>query len=62
MYKITYLLTGNTFELPDDTARELKSKFPNEYKILEKNGKKFNDRVKKSDKEKTVYERVVVKE
>ena len=46
MYKITYLQTGHVFELPDETAKELKEKYPSEYKIVEKNGKKFNDRIK----------------
>ena len=50
MYKIKYLLTGHTFLLPDNEAQELKDKFPNDYKILEKNGKKFRD-VKKKIKE-----------
>ena len=44
MYKIKYLTTGHEFLLPDETAQELKDKFPNEYKILEKNGKKFRDK------------------
>ncbi len=44
MYKIKYLVTGHEFILPDETAQELKDKFPNDYKILEKNGKKFKDK------------------
>jgi len=44
MYKIKYLVTGHEFLLPDETAQELKDKFPNDYKIIEKNGKKFNDK------------------
>lgn len=44
MYKIKYLITGHVFLLPDETAQELKDKFPNDYKILEKNGKKFTDK------------------
>ena len=47
MYKIEFIPTGHTFELPDITAEELKEKFPEDYKILEKNGKKYRDRVKK---------------
>lgn len=47
MYKIEFIPTGHIFELPDITAEELKEKFPEDYKILEKNGKKFRDRVKK---------------
>lgn len=50
MYKITYIPTGHTFELPDITAQELKSKSPEDYKILEKNGKKYRDRVSKKVK------------
>ena len=38
MYKIEFIPTGHTFELPDITAEELKEKFPEDYKILEKNG------------------------
>lgn len=44
MYKIKYLITGHVFLLPDETAQELKDKFPNDYKILEKNGKVFKDK------------------
>lgn len=44
MYKIKYLITGHEFLLPDETAQELKDKFPNDYKILEKNGKSFKDK------------------
>ena len=44
MYKIKYLITGHEFLLPDKEAQELKDKFPNDYKILEKNGKKFKDK------------------
>ena len=50
MYKITYIPTGHTFELPDITAQELKSKSPEDYKILEKNGKKYRDRISKKVK------------
>jgi len=44
MYKIKYLITGHEFILPDKDAQELKDKFPNDYKIIEKNGKKFKDK------------------
>ena len=44
MYKIKYLITGHEFLLPEETAKELKEKYPNDYKITEKNGKKFNDK------------------
>lgn len=44
MYKIKNLITGHEFLLPDNVAQELKDKFPNDYKILEKDGKKFTDK------------------
>ena len=43
MYKIEYLKTGHIFLLPEKDAKELKERFPDEYKILEKNGKKYRD-------------------
>lgn len=43
MYKITYVPTGHTFALPDEAANELKEKFPDDYKIIEKNGKKVRE-------------------
>ena len=48
MYKIEFCPTGHVFLLPDETAKDLKNKFPEEYKILEKNGKKFRDTKTKS--------------
>lgn len=60
MYKIKYLTTGHEFLLPDETALELKEKFPNDYKITEKNGKKFRDTKKKKEaKEGSIKELVV---
>ena len=53
MYKIKFIPTGHVFELPDITAEELKKKYPQDYKILEKNGKKFRDVVKKKKDEDT---------
>ena len=41
MYKIEFIPTGHTFELPDITAQELKEKFPDDYKILEKNSSRI---------------------
>ena len=41
MYKIMYIKTGHIFTLPEESAQELKDKFPDEYKIIEKNGKKY---------------------
>lgn len=51
MYKIKFLKTGHVFELPENEAKELKNKFPEEYQILEKNGKKFKDKPQKNKKE-----------
>jgi len=61
MYKITYIPTGHTFELPDLTAKELKEKFPEDYKILEKNGKKFHDKIKKKSitNKNSIYDLVI---
>ena len=64
MYKIEFIPTGHIFELPDITAKELKEKFPEDYKILEKNVKKYRDKIKKrkiSDSD-SIYELVVEKE
>ena len=51
MYKIKYLVTGHIFILPEEEAKKLKEQFPFEYQILEKNGKKVRDSVKKKPKE-----------
>ena len=62
MYKIEFLKTGNKFELPENEAKELKSKFPNEYRILEKNGRKFRDRIQCLDSETlgdSIYSKVI---
>ena len=61
MYKISYVHTGHVFELPDEAAQDLKKQFPEDYKILEKNGKKVRDTVKKKSKtdEKSIYSKVV---
>ena len=61
MFKIEYLKTGHIFELPDNTAEELKSKFPQDYKIIEKNGKKFRDKVNRNFKpdSESIYEKVI---
>ena len=61
MYKIRYLPTGNVFELPDNTAKNLKESFPNDYKILAKNGRKYNDKVvcKVNDSKGSIYSKVV---
>ena len=64
MYKIEFLPTGHIFELPDTTAEELKEKFPADYKILEKNGKVFRDKIPRKLKVNTdsIYDLVVEKE
>ena len=58
-----YLNTGHIFELPDNEAKELKKKFPDEYKILEKNGKSFKDVIPKKIVENpdSIYDKVVEK-
>ena len=63
MYKIEFVPTGHIFELPDITAEELKEKFPEDYKILEKNGKKYRDRLKKKVivDNGSIYEKVIDK-
>lgn len=43
MFKIKFLPTGHIFVLPACEAKILKEKNPDEYLILEKNGKKFKD-------------------
>ena len=61
MYKITYVHTGHTFELPDQAALELKEQFPEDYKIIEKNGKKYRDKMsnKKKTDDNSIYSKVV---
>ncbi len=44
MYKIKFIETGHEFLLPDNEAQMLKEKFPEEYKIIEKNGKKVREK------------------
>ena len=64
MYKIEFIPTGHVFVLPDETAKDLKSKFPEDYKIIEKNGKKFRDKIshKTSDENKKSIRKKVVEE
>ncbi|MCQ2744539.1 MAG: hypothetical protein MJ230_07090 [bacterium] len=61
MYKIKYLQTGHIFLLPENAAVELKEKYPEDYKILEKNGKKFRDVIKKTkeNEDNSIYHKVV---
>jgi uncharacterized protein involved in exopolysaccharide biosynthesis len=51
MYKIVYIPTGHIFELPENTAKDLKESYPNDYKIIEKNGKSFKDKINKKKKQ-----------
>ncbi len=62
MYKITYLPTGHIFVIPEEEAKSLKEKYPDEYKILEKNGKKYRDKIvskQKSSDNGSIYSKVV---
>ena len=61
MYKIKYLPTGNIFVLPKDDAIALKEKSPSDYQILEKNGRKFKDKIKTEmlNDEKSIFSKVV---
>lgn len=51
MYKIKFLPTGHIFILPESEAKKLKENSPDEYLILEKNGKKFKDKINKQKQE-----------
>ena len=63
MYKIKFIPTGHVFELPDITAEELKKTYPEDYKILEKNGKKYRDKMNKKvvSNNGSIYELVIDK-
>ena len=63
MYKIKFIPTGLVFELPDITAEELKKTYPEDYKILEKNGKKYRDKMNKKvvSNNGSIYELVIDK-
>ena len=64
MFKIKYLPTGNIFVLPEKDAKLLKEKSPEDYQIIEKNGRKFRDKIKHKieDKENSIYSKVVERE
>ena len=62
MYKIEYLKTGHVFVLPEKDANELKASFPDDYKILEKNGKKFKEPKKTKKKDDGTIRNLVVEE
>ncbi len=61
MYKIKYIPTGHIFILPDTEAKKLKDTSPNEYQILEKNGKKYKDKMnkQKADENKSILSKVL---
>lgn len=44
MYKIKFLPTGHIFVLPESVVKELKERYPQEYQLLEKNGRKCKDK------------------
>lgn len=52
MYKIKFIPTGHIFLLPELSAKELKENYPDEYLILEKNGKKFKDKIRQKSNSK----------
>ena len=62
MYKIKYLKTGHVFLLPEETAKDLKERFPDDYKIVEKNGKKFKEPKKPKKKEDGTTRNLVVED
>lgn len=53
MFKIKYIPTGHIFIIPEKDAKLLKEKSPDEYLILEKNGKKFRDKTNLKPREDT---------
>jgi len=63
MYKIKYIPTGHIFIIPEKDAKLLKEKSPEEYLILEKNGKKFKDKnnVKPKEESKSIRSKVLDK-
>ena len=63
MYKIKFLPTGHVFVLPENEAKRLKKQNPEEYKILEKNGKKFKDKTEppKKNNDKSILLKVLDK-
>lgn len=63
MFKIKYIPTGHIFIIPEKDAKLLKEKNPDEYLILEKNGKKFKDKnnVKPKEEPKTILSKVLDK-
>lgn len=64
MFKIKYLPTGHSFILPEKVAKDLKERFPNDYQILEKNGRKFKDKLpsNKNIDNGTILSKIIEKE
>ena len=64
MFKIKYIPTGNIFVLPKKDAELLKEKSPQDYLILEKNGKKFKDKIpqKIESDSKSILSQIIDKE
>ena len=64
MFKIKYIPTGNIFVLPKKDAELLKEKSPQDYIILEKNGKKFKDKIpqKIESDSKSILSQIIDKE
>lgn len=64
MFKIKYIPTGNIFVLPKKDAELLKEKSPHDYLILEKNGKKFKDKIpqKIESDSKSILSQIIDKE
>ena len=64
IFKIKYIPTGNIFVLPKKDAELLKEKSPQDYIILEKNGKKFKDKIpqKIESDSKSILSKIIDKE
>jgi len=48
--------------MSEEDAKDLKAKYPDEYKIIEKNGKKFNDNTRTKTKKRednSIYSKIV---
>ena len=64
MFKIKYIPTGNIFVLPKKDAELLKEKSPQDYITIEKNGKKFKDKIpqKIESDSKSILSKIIDKE
>ena len=59
MLKLKVLSTQNVFILPNDTANELLSLYPDDYELLEGAGVNKGKRVKKKEKDKLLKNSVI---